>query len=166
MGDGIGRRGFLGAAGILGGCVAVCPLARAARGADEADPPPETLPDFEKLTYCCFECTTELCPLLKASLENDLEYKREKAAEWKEKYGRDFPLEEVYCFGCKVEPACQGEGVKRCDARACVIDRKLVSCAHCDELPTCQRDLWVNFPAFRKHVLGIRTALKIRGHIT
>jgi hypothetical protein len=162
MREKIDRRGFLGAGVVGGSCVVLCPLARLARGADadEADPPPEKLPDFDQLTYCCFECTPEMCPLLKASLENDLEFKREQAAKWKKKYGRDFSLDEVFCFGCKVEPARQGEGVKRCSARVCVIERGLTSCAHCAELPTCQRNLWVDYPAFRKHVLGIRTALK------
>jgi hypothetical protein len=153
------RREFLEVAGMVGGCLACCPLARSANGAD-ATPASETaLPDFEKLTYCCYECSPKRCPLLKASLGNDLELKRKTAAEWKTKYGRDFSPEEVFCFGCKVEPARQGEMVKRCDVRACVIDRKLISCAHCGELATCPRRLWVDYPKFREHVLGIRKAL-------
>ena len=113
-------------------------------------------PDFEKLTYCCYECKPEQCPLLKASLANDLQVKQEFAAKWREKYGREFTAEEVFCFGCKVEPARQGYAVRSCDVRACVLEKKLVSCAHCRELADCKRALWLNYPDFRKAVLEIQ----------
>jgi hypothetical protein len=148
----------------------VCPLLRgdeAAAGTGAAVP---ALPDFSRLTYCCYECTPEQCPTLKATLANDtaakakqLEVWRDKQADkvaaWEKEKGRAMTVEDVFCYGCKEEGARLSPVAAQCTARACVIERKLVSCAHCDELETCQKELWVSFPKFRTHVLGIRKAL-------
>jgi hypothetical protein len=148
------RRTFLGTAACAGGCALLGALAKGADGEGQA--PPKKSYDFDKLTYCCFACKPEQCPLLKASLNNDPEGKKQTAAEWREKYKREFKPEEVFCFGCKVEPVRLGFNVKNCDVRACVIGKGLVSCAHCRELATCQKALWVNYPKFREHVLGVQ----------
>ncbi len=150
------RRSFLETTTLCGGCLLAAGLASRAAAEETAAPAESKAPDFEKLTYCCYECDPKQCPLLKASLANDLEVKKEFAGKWKDRYGRDFTPEEVFCFGCKVEPARQGYAVRNCDVRACVLERKLVSCAHCPELAGCQRRLWVNYPKFREHVLGIQ----------
>ena len=147
------RRRFLTTATCSGGCLLAPALARRGLFGAEGDTKPY---DFDKLTYCCYECKPEQCPLLKASLANDAEGKKEIIAKWREKYGRDFTPDEVFCFGCKVEPARQGFAVRNCDVRACVVEKKLVSCAHCRELADCKRQLWVNYPKFREKVLEIQ----------
>ena len=161
------RRRFLGATFCAGGCALVGPLATRLTGAEQA-PKPKIL-DFRKLTCCCYECKPEVCQLLKASLSNEerhqlspaqlrtLEEGKKKAqANWRERFKREFSTDEVFCFGCKAEPAKLGYAVKACDVRACVIGKGLVSCAHCRELADCQRQLWVNYPKFREHVLGLQ----------
>jgi hypothetical protein len=149
------RRDFLGTAACTGSCMLLACFTARTLGADATADAKKTY-DFDKLTYCCFECDRTQCPLLEASLSNDLEAKKKQAAVWREKFGREFSPEEVFCFGCKVEPARQGFAVKHCDARQCVIDKKLISCAHCPELKDCARKLWANYPKFREHVLAIQ----------
>jgi hypothetical protein len=149
----LSRRDFLGAAGCAGGCALLSSAAARVHGAQEAS---KKTYDFDKLTYCCYECKPEACPLLKASLGNDLEFKRKQAAQWSEKYKREFSPNEVFCFGCKVEAAKLGANVKACSVRACVIGKGLVSCAHCRELTTCKQPLWISYPKFRERVLGIQ----------
>jgi hypothetical protein len=148
------RRRFLGATACAGGCALLGSLAAAGEGEGQA--PSKKSYDFDKLTYCCFECTPERCPLLKASLSGDLEARKDHISQWREKYKRQFKPEEVFCFGCKAEPAKLGFNVKACDVRTCVIAKGLTSCAHCRELVTCQRELWRKYPKFREHVLGIQ----------
>jgi hypothetical protein len=126
------RREFMEATACTGGCLLLGPLASRA-GADSGGAQKKTY-DFSKLTYCCYECKPDQCPLLKASLANDLEYKKKEAAKWRERYRREFTLDEVFCLGCKVEPAKQAYNIKACDVRSCVIEKGLVSCAHCREL--------------------------------
>ena len=164
------RRGFLEAAGVAGGCLVLCPLLRDDEAVAGAATSTSALPDFSKLTYCCFECKPEQCPTLKATLANDpagkakqLEQWREKqpakVAAWEKAKGRAMTADDVFCHGCREEGDRLGPVAQGCTTRACVIERKLVSCAHCDELETCQKELWVNYPKFREQVLGIRKAL-------
>ena len=47
------------------------------------------------------------------------------------------------CIGCRDDntgfPA-------TCTVKNCVIAKELPSCAHCSELATCDKDLWINYP--------------------
>jgi hypothetical protein len=147
------RREFIGAA-CGAGCLALC--ASGLRAETPSGEGEKKKHDFAKLTYCCFECREDRCPLLKATLSNEVELKQREAAKWRERYGREFAADEVFCYGCKVEPAKQAYNTKACDVRACVIKKGLVSCAHCRELVECQRKLWVNYPKFREAVLAIQ----------
>jgi hypothetical protein len=151
------RREFIEAGTLTSGCVLLGCLASRVRAADET---PKKSYDFDELTYCCYECKAEQCPLLEASLGNDLEYKKGEAAKWREKYQREFSFDEVFCFGCKVESGRLGFNVKSCVVRACVLGKGLVSCAHCGELAACQKPLWTNYPKFREQVLGIQKDIR------
>jgi hypothetical protein len=149
------RREFLGAAACTGSCLLLGSFVPRA-GAAPAKAEGEKTYDFDTLAYCCYECRPERCPIGKASLSNDLEEKKKIAVKWREKHGREFSAEEVFCFGCKVEPAKMGFNVKSCDVRACVLAKGIVSCAHCRDLEDCRRSLWINYPKFRDHVLAIQ----------
>jgi len=108
------RRGFLEAAGVAGGCLVLCPLLRDDEAVAGAATSTSALPDFSKLTYCCFECKPEQCPTLKATLANDpagkakqLEQWREKqpakVAAWEKAKGRAMTVDDVFCHGCREE---------------------------------------------------------------
>jgi hypothetical protein len=136
------RRGFL----ATTACSGVCLLTSAVVSRGEEG----------SLAYCTADCSPDRCPFHKASLADDREFKAQVAARWQKKLGRSIPLEEVFCFGCKVPPARQGHGVKSCTVRACVVERKLASCVQCPDLATCQKELWINYPDFKKKVLEIQ----------
>jgi hypothetical protein len=71
------RREFIGVA-CGAGCLALC--ASGLRAETPAGEGEKKKHDFEKLTYCCFECREDRCPLLKATLRNDVELKNKEAA--------------------------------------------------------------------------------------
>ncbi len=146
------RRGFL----ATSACSCACLLAARAVSSQPEDQPGQPKLDFDTLAYCCAVCTPEACPLYKASLSDDLEFKKKVAARWEVKLGRPVAPEEVFCFGCKVAPARQGPGVRACTVRPCVLERTRVSCAHCRELASCRKELWINYPDFREKVLKIQ----------
>ena len=151
------RRGFLAATTCSGLCLLAAGLARAQAAQDRETRP--ALPDFDALTYCCFRCDPQQCRLLAASLADDAAAKKELAKEWEARFGRSFSPDEVFCFGCKVPPERQGHAVSHCTVRRCVLERKLVSCAHCNELATCRKELWLDYPEFRARVLELRARL-------
>ncbi len=153
------RRDFLTTTACSGVCLLAChALARGEeRPKDEAAPGPKpTTPDFGALAYCLAECTPESCPLLKATLADDREIKARVAERWQQKLGRRVAPEEVFCYGCKTPLEKQGPGIRACTVRPCVLERKLVSCAHCRELASCQKELWLNYPEHRKRVLAVQ----------
>jgi hypothetical protein len=164
------RRRFLESASVAGGCLMVCPLLRGDEAAGGAATSTPALPDFSKLTYCCYECKPEQCPTLRATLASDPAGKAKQLEQWREKQpakvaawertkGRAMTADDVFCYGCREEGERLSPVAQQCTARACVIERKLVSCAHCGELGNCKKELWVNFPRFHEQVLGIRRAL-------
>jgi hypothetical protein len=144
-----GRRRFLGTS-IAGGCVLLCPL-QARHGAAETAP----VRSFdEKIGYCCAECTPEACEWL----STDIAVKRKKAAELGKKLGREIPAEQITCSRCRVDERSAFESIRRCPIRRCVLEKKVPSCAHCAELPSCER---AN-PLTRDRALVLRQELSAR----
>ena len=66
------------------------------------------------------------------------------------------------CDGCKALDKPEGVVVSKCDVRACAREKKLDCCIECDELTTCDKDLWKRFPTFKLtitgHSAGVRPA--------
>lgn len=94
------------------------------------------------------------CPLFKATAENDTQKKKEifEKRGWKEKFGTDFDPSVVFCFGCK--PGDKPLNVREvaCTVRKCTIERGLESCIQCQKIAGCEKELWSNFPKFKKQV--------------
>ncbi|HEY4786019.1 MAG TPA: DUF3795 domain-containing protein [Bacteroidales bacterium] len=106
--------------------------------------------DPKKLEYCGYKCPAD-CPLKKATVENNVELKK-KAYETfkiKERHGVDFDPEKIFCWGCKVSDKPLGVVVKDCTVRSCVISKKLDCCIECDDLVSCNKKLWSDFPKFK-----------------
>jgi len=85
----------------------------------------------EKIGCCGYRC--DLCPAFRENLASE-EDQREVSDGWFKYYGFRIPAEEIYCDGC---PAEGRENPRRidpdCVVRACVQERRLPNCAHCDE---------------------------------
>ena len=129
-----GRREFVGKGLAAAGCLLLCPLL-ARRGRAEAQASADAYVFDETMGYCCAECTPEKCKWL----GNDMEFKAKKAAELSEKYGRAIRPEEITCSRCRIPAKLTPEAIGRCPIRQCVVERKLLSCAHCSKLAQCER---------------------------
>ena len=113
-------------------------------------------PDPRKLNYCGYTCPEE-CKFRKATLANDAELKKEAFGIWKieERYGVSFDADKAFCHGCKTDkPA--GVVTANCTVRSCAMEKGLDACIECDELTTCDKDLWTRFPEFYKQVIQMQ----------
>jgi hypothetical protein len=115
------------------------------------------IPDPKKLNYCGYVCKDD-CKMLKATVENDPVLKKQAYTDWKleEKYGVAFDPEKVICYGCKAQSEKTGIVIEKCSVRKCVISRELECCIECDELASCDEELWKAFPDFKKYVIGLQ----------
>jgi hypothetical protein len=117
----------------------------------------EEIPDPKKLEYCGYTCPAD-CKMLKGTLENNNELKKEAFNEWKleERFGITFDPEKVICYTCKAEDKPMGVVLGKCTIRECAIGRGNDCCIECDDLTTCEKDLWQRFPDFHKHVIDMQ----------
>ena len=117
----------------------------------------DDLPDLSELCYCGYQCPED-CKMLKATLEDNLELKKEAYTEWgiKERYDVDFDPEVVFCYKCKNPDKPEGIILTGCTVRHCVIEKELECCVECDELTECKKDLWKRFPEFHEYVIELQ----------
>jgi hypothetical protein len=60
------------------------------------------------------------------------------------------------CYGCKTKDKPEGIVLQRCDVRACAPKKGHDCCIECDELKTCDKDLWRRFPKFKEQVIAMQ----------
>lgn len=116
--------------------------------------------DFNKLAYCSWNCDQKKCQVVQAFLNDDLEAKEKIVQRWSKKYGREFTTEEVFCYGCKTEDKPASYILEACTVRKCARGRNVITCAHCDELPACNKELWIEWPDLKKKVEELRSELQ------
>jgi len=139
------------------GCIACCAILATPNlfSMDHGLPflPPGEKPDPKKLNYCGYTCPPD-CPFKEATLKDDLELKKKSWENWKikERYGKDFDEKTAYCYGCKDETHPPGAVMENCTVRSCTISKGLNCCIECNELPSCEKDLWKRFPEFYEEV--------------
>jgi hypothetical protein len=109
---------------------------------------------LEDRCFCGSKCP-DGCTFRRATLEDDLELKRQAWEEWKleERFGVEFDPEQAFCHGCKTKDKPRGIVVSRCTVRDCAIEKRTECCIDCDELTACDKDLWSRFPEFKKQVI-------------
>lgn len=89
---------------------------------------------MEKMTaYCGLVCTN--CPTYLATQANDDNARKKTVAFYEKKFGFKLKPEDINCDGClstggKLIGYCQS-----CEIRKCGLDKKVSSCAACDEQP-------------------------------
>ena len=78
----------------------------------------------------CDECEAYL-----ATQTHDQERARRVAEKWGKEFGdgTPFPIEATVCDGCLTESVRKGGYCRECDVRACAVERKVASCAQCDD---------------------------------
>jgi hypothetical protein len=115
---------------------------------------------MEKLiAYCGLVCTD--CGAYIATQNNDAEKRKEIAAEWTEKYKRDFKPEDINCDGCIRETPKVIEHLNICEVRKCGRSRKVVNCAYCDDY-ACEKleGYFKMAPVMKANLEEIRKGLK------
>ena len=102
--------------------------------------------DFSMIAYCCLDC--KKCDAYIATQNNDEKLRAKVAKEWKMK------AEELYCDGCKSDRA-----LYNCEAKKCAVSRNLPTCAHCDNFPSCDKEIWTKWPQLKEKVEAMRKRL-------
>ena len=110
----------------------------------------------EDITYCAYRCNKN-CPWLVASLNNDQKKLQELANKWSENHdNKKMPESGMFCFGCRPIDKPMGHIVSICTVRQCAIEKKLSNCVECNDLATCDKDLWNKYPSHRQYVLKLQ----------
>jgi len=116
----------------------------------------DKIPDPKLLNYCGYTCPED-CPFRKASIENDVELKKECYENWDiQRHGIEFEADKIFCYGCKNTEQPEGVVLKNCTVRSCAIDKGYDCCIECNELVTCDKELWGKFPDFHKQVVELQ----------
>ncbi len=150
------RRSFLKSTAV--GCVGCCMYTEVFAGTTliSSANDEETI-NPEKLNYCGYKCP-ETCQFLRGSIDNDVSLKKEAYDLWeiKNRFNVPFDPDEIYCFGCKTEDKPEGIVLRNCTVRSCAMQKDYDSCIECDELVTCEKELWDRFPDFKKMVIEMQ----------
>jgi hypothetical protein len=135
---------------LAGGGLPCCLLQSLAADIPPVAPPGKRQRPLEEFGYCGFECETE-CDIYQATQHNDLAAKRKIADRWNRKYGLSFRPEDVACDGCRANTGRLGYHCGNlCAVRKCGRSRAVLSCAACADFPTCEKQLWRDWPEMRQ----------------
>lgn len=116
------------------------------------------------IAFCGLDCDT--CQIYLATREQDKRKQKEKRKEIlrliKEHYDLDLKLEDITdCDGCIIETGRLFSGCKNCSIRKCAIEKKIVSCAYCEEY-VCEKleEFFAKEPAAKNLLEKIKTQKK------
>jgi hypothetical protein len=134
------------AAGVTG--LSCCPSCSKKDGT-VAEIEAEGLPtDWTMIAYCCLEC--DKCDAFIATQNDDDALRAKVAEEWK------MDAEKIHCNGCKADNA-----LFNCEAKKCAVAKGLPTCAHCDDFPTCDKDIWTKWPQLKEKTETMRARLRL-----
>lgn len=85
----------------------------------------------EMIAYCGLVCHE--CPALIATQNDDDEKRAEVAKQWSKLYNADIKPGEVSCNGCLSKDRILFKHCQICQIRKCGIEKKITTCAHCDD---------------------------------
>lgn len=149
------RRLFIKQSTVLcAGCIASMSIYR---GYASTSTSGDEIPDPKKLNYCGYSCPED-CKMLKATLENNTELKKEAYQLWKikDKYGVEFEADKIFCYKCKTKDKPDGIVVKNCPVKACAIEKGYDCCIECKDLKNCKKGLWSQFKEFHETVIKMQ----------
>lgn len=115
--------------------------------------------DLKEMSYCCGNCD-ESCELFKATKYDDLNAKKRLAELISKRLNKTFPIEDVFCYGCKNEDKPINTRTMQCTVRKCAKEKRLISCALCNDLPDCDKELWKKWPNSKVRILNIQKEMK------
>jgi hypothetical protein len=114
---------------------------------------------FEMIAYCGLNCAD--CNAFKATQVKDAQRKTELARKWTEGLSVKFTLEDIDCDGC-MSDRISGWCRKICKMRPCAEERKVKTCAHCEDYP-CEKlkEFLSNEPVAAQNLEKIRKSLNV-----
>lgn len=117
--------------------------------------------DPKRLNYCGHICPED-CKFYLATIENNETKKKEAFDIWniKARYDVDFDSKTAVCWRCKNNDKTQGVVVSNCTVRECAMKKGFDSCIQCDELTSCNKDLWKTFPDFYERIKEMQVKYK------
>ncbi|MBN1695342.1 DUF3795 domain-containing protein [candidate division WOR-3 bacterium] len=117
------------------------------------------------IAYCGLTCRT--CPIYLVTREQDKKKQKEKREEilqfLKENYGQNYRLEDITdCDGCMADTGRLFRACKDCTIRKCAKQKRIESCAYCEEY-ICQtlEDFFAREPDAKKRLDEMRDALHL-----
>ena len=117
----------------------------------------EDIAMYEMTAYCGLDCSE--CKAFRATQENDSERKKELAKQWTGELEVEFKPEDINCNGCKSD-IISGWCRKICKIRPCAEDRKVTTCAHCNDYPCGKlKEFLSKEPVATKNLENIRKTL-------
>ena len=110
------------------------------------------------IAYCGLDCGK--CRAFIATQAEDSGRKKEIAKEWTKGLNVEFKPEDINCNGCTSDTI-SGWCTKICKIRPCAEERKVKTCAHCNDYP-CEKlkEFLSNEPDATKTLEEIRKTLK------
>jgi hypothetical protein len=154
------RRAFLkntvaAGAGLAMGCSIFSGCKASSSKKTKSAPAADAGRDFSNFAYCCLDCPT--CDLFIATRDNNNKLKAEVVQKWKIKTDKNFKLEDLNCLGCKSETL--AFFCKDCTVKKCAVRKGLPTCAHCDNLDSCDQHLWKEFPWIKEKAIKLKKEL-------
>ena len=121
----------------------------------------EGKPKPKKLSYCGYQCKND-CKMYLAGKSTNEDLKKEAFKMWRfeEKYGVNYYPEIVFCEKCKGTEEPKSLLLSNCSVRKCAIEKGYECCIECDDLKTCDKEIWLTFPQFREQVLNMQQAYR------
>ena len=112
----------------------------------------------EMIAYCGLDCGE--CKAFKATQARDAERKKQLAKQWTEGLKIEFKPEDIDCKGC-MSDVLSGWCRKVCKIRPCAEERKVKTCAHCDDYPCGKlKEFLSNEPVATANLEKIRKTLQ------
>ena len=113
----------------------------------------------EMIAYCGLNCAK--CSAFKATRAKDSERKKQLAKKWTEGLKVEFKSEDIDCDGC-MSNVISGWCRKICKIRPCAEERKVKTCAHCDDYP-CEKlkEFLSNEPVATENLKKLRKILQV-----
>lgn len=110
------------------------------------------------IAYCGLHC--DECKILKATQAKDYGQKKQIAKRWSDQFNIRFEPEDVTCEGCKSD-VLSGWCRKICKMRPCAQERRVETCAHCDNYPCSElKEFLAEEPNAKENLETIRKTLR------
>ena len=116
-------------------------------------------PNPKLLNYCGYKCPDD-CKMYLAGQSNNEALKIEAYTMWRleEKYEVKYSPEIVFCEKCKSTDDPKSLLLTNCTVRKCAIEKGFDCCIECNDLKTCNKEIWTTFPQFKEEVLKMQAA--------